>query len=53
MQLLLPGINETVKNQINKKQIFPDLRKRTCRESPNQKTYLREHVGNPQIRKPI
>ena len=39
MQLLLPGINSTVKNQINKNKVFPDLR--------------RVHVGNPQIRKRI
>ena len=34
MQLLLPGINSTIKNQINKKQISPDLDRRTSGESP-------------------
>ena len=41
MQLLLPGISQkTVKNQINKSKVFPDLGKSTCKESPNQKIYL-------------
>ena len=48
MQLLLPRINETVKNQINKNKVFPDLRRSACRESPNQKTYL--NVKNAKIR---
>ena len=48
MQLSPSGINETVKNQINKHKVFPDLRKSTCRESPNQKTYL--NVKNAKIR---
>ena len=48
MQLLLPGINQTAKNQINKKRVFADLVRRTCRESPNQKIYL--NVENAKIK---
>ena len=34
MQLLLPRINSTIKNHMNKKQVFPDLGRRPSGESP-------------------